>query len=118
MRTQYSTRALLFLLLALQAFAVSFQRVEIDATPPPNPWIKAVGDIDGDGRPDIVIGGSKGPLVWYRAPAWSKHAISEGGYDSVIVPTTSKPAISTATEKWTSPCAARPASDTRKAIEL
>lgn len=33
--------------------------------------VKMAGDIDGDGLPDLVIGGEpKQGLVWYRAPDW------------------------------------------------
>jgi hypothetical protein len=55
----------------------------IDAIPPENPWIKIIGDINGDGKPDIVIGGQNGPLVWYENPTWAKHEIAEGGYNTV-----------------------------------
>ncbi len=36
-----------------------------------------------DGKLDIIIGGAKGPLVWYRNPDWQKSVIADGGYNTV-----------------------------------
>jgi hypothetical protein len=63
--------------------AVRFRRVTIDARPPRNPWMKVVADLNGDGQPDIVVAGSRGPLVWYEAPGWQKHTAAAGGYATV-----------------------------------
>jgi FG-GAP-like repeat len=38
---------------------------------------KAVGDLDGDDLPDVVIG-TDTQLVWYRAPAWTRTLIAPG----------------------------------------
>ncbi len=62
---------------------IEFQRLVIDESPPASPWIKAVGDLNGDNKPDIIIGGARGPLVWYRNPDWQKFQIAGGGYNSV-----------------------------------
>ena len=48
-----------------------------------NPWTKILADIDNDGIPDIVIGGQKGPLVWYQNPDWNKFTIAEEEYQTV-----------------------------------
>jgi len=77
-----------------------FQRIVIDSTGPVDPWGKCSGDINGDGRPDLIVGGhspralslferilaklhlrevegsDNGELVWYENPTWRKHVIS------------------------------------------
>ena len=42
-----------------------------------------MGDLNGDGKPDIIIGGANGPLVWYHNPDWKKFFIAAGGYSTV-----------------------------------
>ena len=61
----------------------TFQYHVVDSGSVNNPWAKMIGDINGDNLPDIIIGGQKGPLVWYRNPEWEKFVISEGGYNTV-----------------------------------
>lgn len=62
---------------------VSFRYQLIDSGSITNPWAKITGDINGDGAMDIIIGGQKGPLVWYRNPDWKMFRISSGGYNTV-----------------------------------
>ena len=68
----------------LHAADIPFSLTVIDAQSPANPWGKEVGDIDGDTRPDVVVAGSAGPLVWYQAPptgsTWARHTIASSGY--------------------------------------
>ena len=36
----------------------------------------AIGDVDGDGKPDILLADKK-QFVWYQNPSWKKHVIAE-----------------------------------------
>lgn len=63
---------------------ISFDHVIVDRNGPGSPWGKSVGDINGDGRPDLIVGGREsGGLVWYENPGWRKHVIaSEGAFST------------------------------------
>ncbi len=75
---------ILVLIVCLCAQAeIPFEHVVIDKNGPKDPWAKIVGDINGDGFADIIIGGRGGPMVWYSYPDWKKTLITQGGYDTV-----------------------------------
>ena len=81
--------------------ASALRPITVDADGPRNPWGKGVGDIDGDGRPDLVVGGhgpkppallrrvlgklgfvdsawsDQSTLVWYQSPGWKPHLVSD-----------------------------------------
>jgi hypothetical protein len=45
--------------------------------------VMAIGDINGDGNMDIVIGAqgaSEAGLVWYESPSWVKHPVAHGEF--------------------------------------
>ena len=81
-----------------------FKYSVIDPIGPVDTWGKTVGDINGDGLPDLIVGGHSGfspqrlslykrvlrmlhiwrpieprtgRLVWYENPSWRKHVISD-----------------------------------------
>jgi hypothetical protein len=58
------------------AAAVSFTATVIDANGPAKIWGKGVGDLNGDGLGDLVVGSRVGGLYWYQNPGWTKRTIS------------------------------------------
>ena len=66
----------LSLSLTCKAQAVAFTATVVDPNGPPKIWGKGVGDLNGDGQPDLVVGSRVGGLFWYENPGWTKRTIS------------------------------------------
>jgi hypothetical protein len=60
---------------------IPFTHVVVDRQNPPDPHVKAAGDIDGDRLPDLLAGSADdGGLYWYRYPRWTKHRVAGGSF--------------------------------------
>lgn len=55
-----------------------FNEIVIDDAAPANLWMKTTGDINADGKTDMLVGGwQSGGLVAYLAPDWKKQVIND-----------------------------------------
>ena len=74
-----------FISLPFRAFAqeIAYQHVVVDTNYPKRVHCKTVGDINGDGRPDVLAASAAGDgLFWYDNPAWGKHRIDDGAFST------------------------------------
>ena len=63
----------------------TYRHVIVDNDNPLHPHCKGVGDLDGDGHPDLLAASAAGGgLFWYRYPDWTKHRIAEGTFTTDI----------------------------------
>jgi hypothetical protein len=59
---------------------IPFSHEVIAAVPPNGPDTKTVGDIDGDGFPDVIVASSTFEgMYWYRYPDWTRFTIRPTG---------------------------------------
>jgi hypothetical protein len=79
------TAVLLGVLTAPLTAQVEFGYEVIDASGPVDPWGKSVGDLDGDGLPELLVQGNGGDLVAYHPPDFARETIDLGGSFSTDV---------------------------------
>lgn len=58
---------------------LSFRQVLVDTGSFNNPWLKTIGDLNNDGKTDLIVGGYEaGGLWWYMNPGWTRQLIVPG----------------------------------------
>jgi hypothetical protein len=68
------------------AVLAGWQEVIVDQNSYSNPWGKGMGDVSGDGQPDLLFGDFGGQIYWYRSPDWKRFVLypSNGGDDMAL----------------------------------
>ena len=59
---------------------LAFHHTVLDAAPPGRQHtFTLAGDVDADGRRDVIVGCKRGPghLAWYENPSWQRHPMAE-----------------------------------------
>lgn len=76
-RVQLATRPVALLPVVLIGICgATFEERTVDGAPPDDPWMKGIGDLDRDGRLDLIVCGRNGPLVWYENPSWERRTLA------------------------------------------
>lgn len=74
---------LLSIVFLSEAEDISFRHIIIDDDGPADMHTKSAGDINGDGFIDLIVAGTKGILLWYEYPNWTKHIVTtESGWST------------------------------------
>lgn len=56
---------------------LQFEKTVVDEAAPQDLWLKSAGDLNGDGKPDLIAGGHRsGGLVWYENWRWTRRVIA------------------------------------------
>lgn len=55
----------------------NYERVVVDPSTEPEPWMKGIGDLNGDGVADLIVAGRHGRVVWYQTPNWTERVIAQ-----------------------------------------
>jgi hypothetical protein len=55
----------------------TYEKVTVDPVAENEPWMKAIGDLNGDGVADLIVSGSHGRIVWYQTPSWTERVIAQ-----------------------------------------
>lgn len=74
-------------LLSAALIAADFHFQRHDIAEYPSPYQVAVADINGDGKPDVLVLSTQGNRVdWFENPSWQRHPIARTGQNIDLAP--------------------------------